>query len=451
MSAERPLRRGAPVNPKRKMSRLMFSAFGWGGGMAAVRMVTSFISIKITAVYLGPAGLALVAQFSNFVSLLQSMLGQGLTTGVIRLSAEYGDDAPRRRQIFATAWRMGLALAAVISLVLFLAAPYLSAWLLTDRKYEWLMAVAGLAVAAAMVTDVLLGALSVSKEISLIGTATIVSTVLGLAIFAPCSHQWGVTGGLWASFAILIVSTGVTMAIIRYRSKGVVLSEFIGPFDRTACRRLLGFYPMLMVNGVLPMLTLILVRDTLVALLGLDQAGLWQATWRLSDAYQAAIIAGTSMYFMPSMGERVNNPLALRLQLLRTLAAATGATAILALMIFLLREPIVRLVFSAQFHRVSSLMPMQLLGDVLKIAGWILSMSLVAVVRTRAFVTVTVLAACTFVGTTKALVPSLGLDGVMWAYLATGLVQVALGLFSLRDIMLPQQTPLADALPASPP
>jgi O-antigen/teichoic acid export membrane protein len=171
----------------------------------------------------------------------------------------------------------------------------------------------------------------------------------------------------------------------------------------------------------------------------------------LSDAYQAAIISGTSMYFMPSMGERVNNPLALRLQLLRTLAAATGATAVLALMIFVLREPIVRLVFSAQFHRVSSLMPLQLLGDVLKIAGWILSMSLVAVVRTRAFVTVTVLAACTFVGATKALVPSLGLEGVMWAYLATGLVQVGLGLFLLRDIVLPRRTPQATVLPASPP
>lgn len=439
------------MSSKRSMWQVMLNAFGWGGSMAAVRMVTSFISIKVTAVYLGPAGLALVAQFSNFVSLLQSMLGQGLTTGVIRLSSEYGDNTLRRRQVLATACRMGLVLAVAISLVLYFAAPYLSAWLLTDQKYEWLIAVAGLAVAAAMVTDVLLGTLSVSKEIGLIGVATIVSTVLGLAIFAPCSYLWGVTGGLWASFVILIVSMLVTMTIIRYRSQGVVLSEFIGPFDRLACRRLLGFYPMLMVNGVLPMLTLILVRDSLVSLLGLEQAGLWQATWRLSDAYQAAIISGTSMYFMPSMGERVNNPLALRLQLLRTLAAATGATALLALTIFLLREPIVRVVFSAQFHEVSRLMPMQLLGDVLKIAGWILSMSLVAVVRTRAFVTLTALAACTFVGVTKALVPSLGLEGVMWAYLATGLVQVVLGLVLLRDMLLPQRVPLADALVAGPP
>jgi len=72
-------------------------------------------------------------------------------------------------------------------------------------------------------------------------------------------------------------------------------------------------------------------------------------------------------------------------------------------------------------------------------------------VRTRAFVTLTALAACTFVGVTKALVPSLGLEGVMWAYLATGLVQVVLGLALLRDVLLPQRAPMADALAAGPP
>jgi len=438
------LRAAAP----RRMARVMVAAFGWGGGMAGVRLVTSFISIKVTAVYLGPAGLALVAQFSNFISLLQSMLGQGLTTGIIRLAAEYGADDARRRRVCATACRMGLALAGLATLVLLLAAPRISAWLLSDRQYAWLIALAGVAVAAAMVTDVLLGTLSVAREIGLVGTATILSTVLGLVVFAPSAHFWGVRGGLWASFAILVLSALVSAGVVHLRSHGARLGDFIGPFDRIEFRRLLGFYPMLLVNGALPPLALILVRDTLASALGLEQAGLWQATWRLSEAYQAVIISATALYFMPSMGERINDPPALRRQLLSTLGAACGATAAMALLICLLREPIVHVVFSASFRRVSSLMPLQLTGDVLKVAGWILSMSLVAVVRTRAFIAVSVLSALTLVAGTKALVAGMGLDGVLWAYVGSGLVQVALGTFCLRDVLWPQAATLPAGLPA---
>ncbi len=431
----------------RKMSRVMVSAFGWGGGMAGVRMVCSFISIKVTAVYLGPGGLALVAQFSNFVSLFQSMLGQGLVTGIVRLSAEYVDDAPRRRRVYATALRMALALAGLFALLLMVAAPHVSAWLLTDRKYEWLMAVAGLAVAAAMVTDLFQGALGVTKEIGLIGTATIVSTVLGLLIFAPSCYLWGVTGGLWASFVVLVLSALVTTGMLHFGSHGVRLADFIGPFDPAECRRLLGFYPMLLINGGLAPLTLIVVRDTLVSQLGLEHAGLWQATWRLSEAYQVAIISSTSLYFMPSMGERMADPTALRLQLLRTLAVATGATAGLAVVICLLRDVIVHTVFSPQFRLVSDMLPMQLLGDVLKMAAWILAMSLVALMRTKLFIAITVVAAISFAGLTKALVPSMGLNGVLWAYVCTGVLQVSLGLLALRDILTP---PRLISLPRQP-
>lgn len=422
----------------RKTPGMMFAAFGLGGSMAAVRMACSFISIKVTAVFLGPAGLALVAQFSNFVSLFQSMLGQGLVTGLVRLSAEYGDDPARRRRVSATALRMGLALVLVLGVVLAVAAPAIAEWLLTSREHQLLIAVAGVAVAAAMLTDLLYGALGVSKEIGLIGSATIAATVLGLLIFAPASAQWGVQGGLWGSFAVLLVSAGLTVAVVRWRSRGVALSDFIGPFDRTECLRLLGFYPMLIINGVLPPLVLIMVRDTLTSAMSLDAAGLWQATWRLSEAYQAAIVSSITLYFMPSMGERVRQPAALRRQILRTLLAATGATAVLALAILLLREPIVRIVFSPRFHTVSELLPLQLLGDVLKMGGWILAMALVAVLRTRWFIAITVLAALAFVGLAKGLVPGLGIPGVLWAYVGTGLLQCTLGAVALRDILWPR-------------
>ena len=64
-------------------------------------------------------------------------------------------------------------------------------------------------------------------------------------------------------------------------------------------------------------------------------------------------------------------------------------------------------------------------------------MSLVAVMRTRWFIAITILASVSFTALSKWLVPGMGIDGVLWAYVCTGAIQVLCGFAALRDILLP--------------
>ena len=304
---------------------------------------------------------------------------------------------------------------------------------MADEAYAVVIALVGLAVAAAVWADLLHGALGVSKELGLIGRTQIGAALLGLAVFAPSAWYWGLDGALWASLAVYALASVLSTALVLWRSKAVRPGEFFGRFDPGLARRLAGFYPMLIVNGALPPLALILVRDTLGTTLGLEAAGLWQATWRLSEAYQMVIFSSVTLVFMPALGERAAQPAAWRRQVLRTLGLASAATAALALVIGLLRAPIVHLVLSASFAPVTDLMPLQLVGDVFRVAGWILGMALVAALRTRWFVAVVLLWTLVFVGGTRVLVPVLGLEAALWAYLAAGVLQTALAAWALRD------------------
>ena len=412
---------------------LALRAFGWGSSVSAVRLACSFLSIKVTAVVLGPAGLALVAQLGNLVALLQSTLGQALVTGSVRLAAEHADDAAMRARVRATALWLAVAVVGAAALALTMSAAPLARWLLADEAYAVVIALVGLAVAAAVWADLLHGALGVSKELGLIGRTQIGAALLGLAVFAPSAWRWGLDGALWASLAVYALASVLSTALVLWRSKAVRPGEFFGRFDTGLARRLAGFYPMLIVNGALPPLALILVRDTLGTTLGLEAAGLWQATWRLSEAYQMVIVSSVTLVFMPALGERAAQPAAWRHQVLRTLGLASAATAVLALLIGLLREPIVHVVLSARFAPAADLMPLQLVGDVFRVAGWILGMALVAALRTRWFVAVVLMWALAFVGGTRVLVPVLGLEAALWAYLAAGVLQTALAVWALRD------------------
>jgi PST family polysaccharide transporter len=214
------------------------------------------------------------------------------------------------------------------------------------------------------------------------------------------------------------------------------LAEFVGAFDRVEYRKILKFYPMLIVNGVLPPLVLIMVRSTLTSHLGLHSAGLWQATWRLSEAYLVILIFSVSMYFMPGMGEHAEAPREQRRHILRTFAMVSAVTTALAVAILILKAPIVAIIFGPGFDEVTTLLPLQLLGDVLKMGGWILAMALVGTLRTRWFIVVTAATSIVFVGLSEWLIPSAGIHGVLQAYVCSGAVHIALAAYGLRDILV---------------
>lgn len=411
-------------------------AFGWGSGMAGVRLLCSFISIKVTAVVLGPSGLALVAQFTGFVMLLQSMLGQGLVTGAVReAAARAALPVASPEVVYATAARLALAFVAGAGLLVGWWAGPLAAWLLHDAAWAPLIALAIVAVAAAIGTDFLNGALGVSKEMGVVAWAGMSASLLGLCVFAPSAWRWGLEGALWASLAVFVLSWMLTAAWVRGRSRGLRLGDFAGPTDARVARRLLRYVPMLVVNGAVPPLALILVRDGLASRIDLDAAGLWQAAWRLSEAAQAIVMSSVALHFMPSLGEAAQNPTALRQRVRRTWAVAVGVTAALGAVLALWREPVVRIVLSAEFAPVADLLPLQAAGDVLRMAAWILMMVLVGTLQTRTFVAITVGSALSLVGLTHLLVPSQGVAGAMWAHLVTEAWQLGACTWALRGVL----------------
>jgi len=409
-------------------------AFSLGAVQAMVRLICSFASVKLTAVYLGPSGLALIAQFNNFVSLCQGVIVTGLETATIRLSAEYGGDSQRRRQLLATVGRVGLGLGLPTAVLMALASPWLASWLLKDSAFAWVFVLGGFGVLAAILNAVLLAVLTTRGEITRVVSSNIAATICGVLVFAPAAMHWGVRGGLYASSTIYILMLVVTL-IMRTGTKVVSLRDFIGKFDRGEARRIAGFYPMLVFHAAMAPLSLILIREHVTSQLSLEAAGLWQACWRLSETYMMVVMMSVTTQFMARLGEVANSPVRLRAEVLRTLGASVGATAALAIIIYVLREWIVRLIFSRAFLPVADLMPMQLIGDVLKMAGWTLGFVLVATVRSRWYIAIEVIVPLVFIVAARVLGGSMGVSGVTTAYVISGCVQCCMAFIALRDVI----------------
>ena len=120
------------------------------------------------------------------------------------------------------------------------------------------------------------------------------------------------------------------------------------------------------------------------------------------------------------------------------MTTVTLVTALIATAIGLLRQWVVPMVFSREFAGAQALMPLQLFGDVLRMAGWTLGFVLVALVRTRWYLAIEVAVPLLFVLAVNLLIPEQGVMGAVAAYVLASGVHLLMGLTGLRKLLFRQ-------------
>ncbi len=91
--ARLPARRVLDTSNDTTHDRMAFwKALSWSGANSVLRIVLGFFSAKVSACYLGPSGMALVGEISNFLQVSNGSVANGAQTGVVNLTAERDRD-----------------------------------------------------------------------------------------------------------------------------------------------------------------------------------------------------------------------------------------------------------------------------------------------------------------------------------------------------------------------
>lgn len=389
----------------------MLKGFGtaalWSLAQTAVRLGCSFASIKVTAVYLGPAGLALTGALGNFISLLQSTLGNGANTALVNLSAQSRErDPARSAAVVGTSIRVVLALSVAVALVLLTLQRPLAGWLLNDPSYAPVLALLALAFPAVLLGQMVLALFSSQRNFRLVATTNISATVLGALMFVPLCALFGLQGGLIGT-VLAYPMVFVAGAWLGRSAPSTRLMAHWPHASKSIVGEIARFYPMLMVHSISMSLATLLVRQTMIEEFGTAQAGLWQSAVRLSDMYTLVVITTLSMYSLPTLSA-AKDEREFRSLLVRLVGVCLGLGLLAAGVLYLLRHVVIRLVFTPQFADVAQLWPWQLLGDIFLLAGWPMRSALTAQRRSRAYMAVEVAMGVGLVVATKLLAHQLG-------------------------------------------
>jgi PST family polysaccharide transporter len=395
------------------------SALIWSVSQTAVKMLTGFVSIKVTAVFLGPAGLALVGQLGNLVALVHGLASNAIQTGVTKLTAEHAADRATLSALWTTAMRLSLVTSLLLACLISSVAMPLSGWLFHEQRF-WPAVVLGAASLPALAAGgVLLSIVNGLQKIGLLGLINIGAALAGAAIFIPLSYFFGIWGGLIGSGLAYFSTLTVALTCLGWqrgstRQAAVRLADFSGRWDGDIAIGFARLCPMLLMHAVAELLTPLLVRNTLAMGIGMDSAGIWQACIRLSDTYTVLLTTALSMYLLPHLSRTAEDELDHEVR--AVVLKVTAMTAAAAFLLWLLRDFVIATLFTARFTAVREILPLQLTGDVFKLACWPMRMVLVVRLQSARYIAIDVLIAVLQIALTRALLNARGIAAATCAY-----------------------------------
>jgi len=380
----------------------------------AARLLTGLVVIKLVAWRAGPEGVGKLGQFMSLMSLLAVLAGGGISAGIVKYVAEYRHDAQKLSRLLAAALWYALIASCLMGCAALLLSRQLSLWLLGDARYEnliRLLAVAQLGIALAnYILAVINGFMDVRRLalVQVLGSTLSVMMAVGLSRWL---HLYGVLLALVVGQLLLLV---VGLPVWR-RSPYFQRSMLRMRFDREMSLKLAAFSVMTLTSALLPPLINIAVRNRLALQFGWEQVGYWQAVSKVSDAYLLFLTTAINIYYLPKLAA-THGRASLAGELRNAYRLLLPAVILLAALVYVLRDWVTRILFNAHFSAANALYGPQLLGDVIKIASFMLSYLMLAKAMTRLFVISECVFALTYLALVYVFTASFGLIGAMYAF-----------------------------------
>jgi PST family polysaccharide transporter len=168
-----------------------------------------------------------------------------------------------------------------------------------------------------------------------------------------------------------------------FYSKSVQWKENISfHIDKAIVKKLSHFSLYVIVSAFCFPFAQILVRSLIIDKLGIDSAGIWEGTNRISSMYLLLISSAIGVYFFPKISS-VTNSQEVNKELNFALKIFLSATVIAGLLLLLLKGFIIPLVLSNKFLPINELLVYQVFGDIFLIAKTLLAMVLLSRAKTK--------------------------------------------------------------------
>ena len=369
---------------------------------------------KILAIYVGPAGYTAIGNFQNAIQMITTFASGALNTGVVKYTAEYYENEEKQRQVWRTAGSVAVLGSVITGIGVSIFSKPLAEWFLQDQSYNTVFIWFSVTLLFFVLNTLLLAILNGKKEITRYITANIAGSIFSLIITSLLAIQFGLQGALTA-LAIHPSFAFVVTLYLSYKADWFKFSYLFGRLDKSVVINLSKYTAMALTSAASVPLSHILIRTHITETLGMEAAGYWEAMWRLSSVYLMLVTTTLSLYYLPRLSE-LQEANEIKREIVQGYKIILPVAAVCGLVIYLLRDFIIGILFTADFTPMRELFAWQMVGDTLKIGGWILAYLMLGKAMVKLFIASEIIFAIAFYGWTYLFTTLIGLEGAALAH-----------------------------------
>lgn len=383
-----------------------------------LKLFIGLITSKIIAVFVGPSGLALLGNFRNFVGSFETISTLGFQNGIVKYVAETGKKEAELKKYVSTIFISIAFVSLFLSGLLFFLADYWNELIFgSNFKYGFVFEIFAFALpwyALSLVLVAILNGLGRFKNVIYI---TIIGNCIGLLVSVLFIYQYQTVGAL---LSIILTPSLLFILSFYFISKELSILNCVRFrfFEFQIIKNLSHYFLMAFVSGIVGSVVFLSIRKNIIATIGIQEAGYWEAITRISTYYLLFVSSILTLYFLPKLAVSKNNQETKNV-FWRYYKNIFPLIVVGLTVLYFTRFLIVKILFTNEFLPVTTLFFWQLLGDMLKMASWILGYQFFAKKLTVAFIVTELFSLSVTYFSSVFLTKIFGIQGVVMAHALT--------------------------------
>lgn len=403
-----------------------------------VKMLTGFVSVKIIAILLGPQGIALMGQLSNFATIIMSVGAVGINNGITKYVAEFKEDNYILKQFLSTAYRITVAGSLVCALFLIFFSSFLSELLLKTSEYSYVFIIFGFTIIFYTINNLLISVVNGFKEFKMFVKINIANSIFGLLYTVIFVYFFGLPGAFISFVTYQSVSLIITIYMLR-KYEWFRWDYFKDKFSSKTAKRYLHYSLMTLVSIAVIPTSQIVMRTYVIDNISEIAAGWWEAMNRLSAMYLMVITSSFGVYYLPRLSE-LQGKYELKQEIIKAYKVIIPMILSGFTLIYFLRFFIIKILFTSEFEPMENLFIWQLTGDFFKITSWLLAFLMLAKSRTLAFISTEVISTLLYLGLALYIVNYSGVVGLVQAYCINYFIYLITMIILFKDILFAKKS-----------
>ena len=395
----------------------LFKTSFWMGTTTLIKASLTYVMWKIIAVKVGPAGIALIEQFQNFIQVSRVSIPAGLNEGVVKYVSEYHDNEIEKSDILSNVTVMHIIICVVTLIAITLFSRDLSYLVFQTVIYQKMIILAGAGVILFVINNLGLSILNAEMELKKYVISTLANTIFNFALTCYLIMRFGLWGGL-IGFALNQTIVGIFTTYLVIQSKFFKFKLFFSTINWSCIKKLARYSCIPLSTALIGPLASLMLTKNIVHSLGWTDAGYWQAMMRLSSGYLIIMSMLFGFYFIPKFSS-LQSTVELKKEVIKSHYYIFPLILLGASLVFILKNPIVTIMYSKAFLPIIPLFKYQLMGDVSRAGTWILKNILVAKAMVKTCIILEVVFTLIYIFLTLLFVHYDGLIGTAIAFAIT--------------------------------